>query len=144
MNFLYDQYSRHLRWLDKAYFAKANTVITIPPISDRDMEENRITIWLDDEPVRVSADELMLAEERPQDIEEEDDALLGCPVCGADPSHVLVEPVWIANVIGWQGVCTCDVCGTESIGDTSLYEDKAASNAVRTWNAGFVHVRRDR
>lgn len=141
MNFIYDQYSHRLRWLDKAYYAKANAVITVPPISDKDMEENRITITLGGKAVQVSGNDLRLAEERPQ-IEEEE-ALLSCPVCGASPDSLMLELVWIADSIGWQGVCTCSVCGTESIGGTSLYEDKALSEVKHTWNEGFVHVRRD-
>ena len=141
LNFIYDRYSNRLRWLDKAYFAKTNAVITVPPISDKDMEENCVTITLGGKAVRVSGNDLRLAEERPQ-IEEEEE-LLSCPVCGADPDSLMLELVWIADSIGWQGVCTCSVCGTESIGNTSLYEDKALAEAKRTWNEGFVHIRRD-
>lgn len=140
LNFIYDQHSNHLRWLDKAYFAEANAVITVPPISDKDMEENRVTVTLGGKAVRVSGNDLRLAEERPQ-IEEEE-ALLSCPVCGASPDSLMLELVWIADSIGWQGVCTCSVCGTESIGSTSLFEGKALSEVKHTWNEGFVHIRR--
>lgn len=141
LNFIYDRCSNRLRWLDRAYFAEANAVITIPPISDKDMEENCITVTLGGKAVRVSGNDLRLAEERPH-IEEED-VLLSCPVCGASPDSLMLELVWIADSIGWQGVCTCSVCGTESIGDTSLYEDKALSEVKHTWNEGFIHVYRD-
>ena len=141
MNYLYDKDSNRLRWLDKAYHMEANAIITIPPISDEDAEENRITVTLGGERMRVDGSKLMRMETRPQEVDKEE--LLGCSVCGADASQVLVEPVWISDTIGWQGLCTCSVCGTESIGQTSLYEDKATWSAIHTWNEGFVHVRRE-
>lgn len=129
MNFIYDRYSNRLRWLDKAYFAEANAVITVPPISDKDMEENCITVTLGGKAVRVSGDDLRLAEERPQT--EEEEVLLSCPVCGANSDSLMVELVWIADSIGWQGVCTCswaDMIDEETI---EMAEGKGASSAAK-------------
>lgn len=77
--------------IDKAYFAEANAVITVPPISDKDMEENRVTVTLGGKAVRVSGNDLRLAEERPQ--VEEEEVLLSCPVCGASPDSLMLELV---------------------------------------------------